>query len=108
MVTPTLLKHTIQRFRKSVFKPFSGILRNFSKKKKVVKKPPFLVEVTFLSGLNADLIAIDCGFDSDFLFSGDLKVVCFHILVGNRKVLVFELFKDRAINIQRDVYVRVS
>lgn len=66
-----------------------------------------MVEVTFLSGLNADLIAIDCGFDSDFLFSGDLKVVCFHILVGNRKVLVFKLFKDRAVNIQRDVYVRV-
>lgn len=66
-----------------------------------------LVEVTFLSGLNADLIAIDCGFDSDFLFSGDLQVVCFHILIGNRKVLVFEFFKDRAVNIQRDVYVRV-
>ena len=67
----------------------------------------FVVEVTFLSGLNADLIAIDCGFDSDFLFSGDLQVVCFHIFVSNRKVLVFELFKDRAVNIQRDVYVRV-
>ena len=24
-----------------------------------------MVEVTFISGLNADLIAIDCGFDSD-------------------------------------------
>lgn len=35
-----------------------------------------LVEVTFISGLNADLIAIDCGFDSDFfifrLFAGCL------------------------------------
>ncbi len=25
-----------------------------------------MVEVTFISGLNADLVAIDCGFDSDF------------------------------------------
>lgn len=79
------------------------------KKKQVItfRYDLFVVEVTFLSGLNADLIAIDCGFDSDFLFSGDLQVVCFHILIGNRKVLVFEFFKDRAVNIQRDVYVRV-
>ena len=41
LVTPTLLKHPLQGFRKSVFKPFSGILRNFGKIKKVVKKTTF-------------------------------------------------------------------
>lgn len=44
-VTLTFLKLIFQGFRKSVFKPFSGILRNFGKKKKAVKKPPLMVEV---------------------------------------------------------------
>lgn len=41
-VTLTFLKLIFQRFRKSVFKPFSGILRKFGKKKKAVKKPPLM------------------------------------------------------------------
>ena len=47
-----------------------------------------LVQVTLKSGLNSDFSWFDCIFDSISVILCDLKVVCLHVFVSDRQMLV--------------------